>query len=248
MSMISSLNDLFEISKVNKNSPLFPPSLLIYNEGWLLRAIIQLWASSGEGRGFSFSCPKEAALFSEAQLKTPFCKETNTHADGIAGDFTIREGTKSGIDIKQDFKFLAVFEAKMYSGLAQKTTNIKNYTQVSRTIACMINEILRLKNLPDGSVSIHYVVLYPTDSELIIQPGQKYSKNVVRAEISSRLKDYKASGLNDFKKFNNEWEKILDLIKIEFKTWEEIIKQINQAELETFYDKCKLYSKKREIE
>lgn len=246
MSMISVLNDLSEISRVGKDW-LFPPSL-IYNEGWLLRAVLQLWASSRENKGLPFSCPKEASLFSEAQLRTPFYKaplnETHTHVDGLVGDFTIRNGTKSGIDIKQDFKLLAVFEAKMYSGFAQGTTKIKNYSQVSRTIACMINELLTLKK----PCSIYYVGLYPKDSKKIRQPEQKYAKDKIKEEIACRLKDYEASH-SILEQFNAEWERLLNLIKIEFKTWEEIIKQINQAELETFYGNCVKYGgNKKEIE
>lgn len=244
MSMISVLNDLFEISKVGKDRP-FPPSLLIYNEGWLLRAVLQLWASSRENKGLPFSCPKEAALFSEAQLRTPFykapLKETHTHVDGLVGDFTIRDGTKSGIDIKQDFKLLAVFEAKMYSGLAQGTTKIENYSQVSRTIACMINELLTPKKSLAESCSIYYVVLYPKDSTKIRQA--QFTKDNIKKEIACRLKDYEASH-SILEQFNAEWERFLNLIKIEFKTWEEIIKQINQVELETFYRNCVKYGGK----
>lgn len=248
MSMISVLNDLFEISKVGKDRP-FPPSLLIYNEGWLLRAVLQLWASSRENKGLPFSYPKEASLFSEAQLRTPFykapLKETHTHVDGLVGDFTIRDGTKSGIDIKQDFKLLAVFEAKMYSGLAQGTTKIENYSQVSRTIACMINELSTLKKPLAESCSIYYIGLYPKDSKKIRQPEQKYAKDKIKEEIACRLE---ASHFT-LEQFNPEWERLLNLIKIEFKTWEEIIDQINQVELKTFYGKCVEYGgKKKEIE
>lgn len=250
MSMISVLNDLFEISKVGKDWP-FPPSLLIYNEGWLLRAVLQLWASSRENKGLPFSCPKEASLFSEAQLRTPFykapLKETNTRVNGLVGDFTIRDGTKSGIDIKQDFKFLAVFEAKMYSGFAQGTTKIKNYSQVSRTIACMINELVLKKPLA-GSCSIYYIGLYPKDSKKIRQPEQKYTKDNIKKEITLRLENDETSHFI-LKQFNTEWERFLNLIKIEFKTWEEIIDQINQVELKTFYDKCmECGGKEKEIE
>lgn len=251
MSMISVLNDLFEISKVGKDRT-FPPSLLIYNEGWLLRAVLQLWASSRENKGLPFSCPKEASLFSEAQLRTPFykapLKETHTHVDGLVGDFTIRDGTKSGIDIKQDFKLLAVFEAKMYSGFAQGTTKIENYSQVSRTIACMINELLTIKKPLAESCSIYYVGLYPRESKKIIQPEQKYTPDNIKKEITRRLKDYEAIH-SILEQFNAEWKRLLSLIKIEFYTWEEIIEQINQAELKTFYNDCEKYGgNKKEIE
>lgn len=48
--------------------------------------------------------------------------------------------------LDKDFKYLAVFEAKMYSKLSSSIKNIRNYSQVSRTIACIINSVYKAKN------------------------------------------------------------------------------------------------------
>ena len=53
--------------------------------------------------------------------------------DGIVGQFTIA-GSKSGITLDAGCRYLAVFEARMYSGLSRGAANVGEYDQVSRTI------------------------------------------------------------------------------------------------------------------
>lgn len=137
--MISALTQLYKSGQLDKNQCEFPETL-IFNEGWLLRSILTKWKlHTGESKFPFLPFPKDVRIYSESQLRTPFKRkpknETNTHVDGIVGDFCIREGTKSGITVKKNFKYLTVFEAKMYSGLAKGTKNIpEGYNQVSRTM------------------------------------------------------------------------------------------------------------------
>lgn len=250
LSMIECLDALLTLSSDNKNQCSFPPSLLIYNEGWLLRTILHEWAASRKPCGFSFSCRNEFAMFSEAQLRTPFNKkplrETNTHVDGLVGDFIMRKNTKSGISIKKRFDFLAVFEAKMYSGIGKRITNIKDYSQISRTIACMINEMIVLGESPKCQ-KIHYVLLYPADSKKIINPEKNYGVEYIKSKISERFKDYytKHNNLCALETFKDNWEEYFKLIKIEFRTWDEIIRHFNDDRLLAFYENCKKYSKNK---
>ena len=149
--MIRELLTIYEEGRINPGSPecMFAETL-IFNEGWMLRAAMRAWL---EGRGRSglgfLPFPPGVVAYSEAQLFTPFPRrpkgdrlgEGNTHVDGIVGQFTIA-GSKSGITLDAECRYLAVFEAKMYSGLSRGVANVRDYDQVSRTAACMIHGML----------------------------------------------------------------------------------------------------------
>ena len=103
------LIELYERSRLNAGQPecLFAETL-IFNEGWLLRSVLQAWkANSTDSRLPFLPFPAEATVYSEGQLRTPFkarCQgdpraETHPRVDGIAGHFSIADGTKSGIEL-----------------------------------------------------------------------------------------------------------------------------------------------------
>src|SRR3972149_9501694 len=79
----------------------FPPTLL-YNEGWMLRLVIE-WFNTHQAQGHPLSFHVGASWFSEALLPSPFRArhrgdrraEARTHADGILGHFTIGSAAKA---------------------------------------------------------------------------------------------------------------------------------------------------------
>lgn len=237
--MIEILNSLYEAGKFNDKCAF--PETLIFNEGWLLRSILNKFKYSRTKLSFPFlPFPEDSRIFSEAQLSTPFNKspknETNTHTDGIVGDFLIRGGTKSGIALKAP-KYLAFFEAKMNSGLSKGTKNITDYNQLSRTVACIINELKNIKEIKD--VKVWSVVLYPKDNKKIDKSLE--DKIILQEQISKRIRDYDINRVDRI--FCNSWNNILNNIEVKFVTWEDIITELKDNELTEFYEKCKQFNR-----
>jgi hypothetical protein len=65
---------LYDESRLNDR----PPECLlaetqIFNEGWLLRSVLQTWKTSSAGSNLPLlPFPAEARVYSEGQLRTPF--------------------------------------------------------------------------------------------------------------------------------------------------------------------------------
>lgn len=251
--MIEELLKIYDNSNLNEGEPkcIFAETL-IFNEGWLLRAILEKWRGLKDHSKFPFlPFPKDVKIYSEAQLFTPFKKrsrydkqgEDNTHIDGIVGNFYLREKTKSGIDLYEDFEYFAIFEAKMYSELAKDITHIKNYSQVSRTIACIMNSVLSVRENTNNS--IYYIIMYPMDSKNI--NPERYTKKFIEEELEDRIEIYKRSGPpkdpKEFDTFEKHWRDVLRRMKLQFLTWEEILDEIKDKDIKRFYELCKKYNK-----
>ena len=204
-----------------------------------------------EGRGYSgfgfLPFPPGVVAYSEAQLYTPFRKraradplgEANTHVDGIVGQFTIA-GSKSGITLEPGCRYLAVFEAKMYSGLSRGVANVRDYDQVSRTAACMIHGMLEADAASDCAA--HLVVLYPADNERIVP--EQYTEGYLHAQIAGRVEGYRTVegyGAPETR-FFRAWEDALPRIEVAFVTWEDAVEGIGDAELGAFYGLCRRFN------
>ncbi len=255
--MINELLSIYNNSKLNKSNPecIFPETL-IFNEGWLLRIILKKLLSQKYTSQFNFlQFPSRSNFFSEGQLYTPFKKmkkndkycEGNTHVDGIVGDFVINNTSKSGIKLSDKFQYLSVFEAKMFSPISKSTTHFKVYSQISRILSCMINLLKDEGDLKKKKIC--FVLFYPEENKYIkTQLSEISKKKFIESEINNRINHYflnKNYALNnDFKKFLNNWERILHLIKIEFITWETMISIINNEDINNFYNLCKRFNKK----
>jgi hypothetical protein len=150
------------------------------------------------------------------------------------GDFQIVD--KSGATLLPDWRYLAVFEAKVYSPLSNGTKNAPGYDQVSRTAACMVHAILASENANDRTA--YLVVLYPADNHKI-HPGQHTATDVER-QIANRVRDYQAFGKHGkpTARFFDEWRIVLPRIQIQFWTWEDVLAEIDSNELNRFYDLC----------
>lgn len=247
--MLAELLRLYDESRINPGPPecLFAETL-IFNEGWLLRAVLKAWKDQTCPSPFDFlPFPAGVHVYSEAQLRTPFKErfrgdkqaEGHTHVDGIGG-YIGKNGTKSGITLAPNCGYLAVFEAKMSSPLSDRTANIAQYDQVSRTAACMIYAILQ-SGCPHDLVA-HLVVLHPQDNRHI--DPSRYTKTHLESQIADRASGYRRSttrGKTDTK-FFDRWRPVLDRIQIQFLTWEEVLAEINDANLDRFYNLCKQFN------
>lgn len=243
--MIAELIKIYQDSLINAESPActFAPTE-VFNEGWLLRAVLQEWKICSNAGPFSFlPFPQDVRIYSEGQLYTPFGAryrgdkqaESHTHADGIVGHFSIPD-TKSGIVLHHNFSYFAVFEAKLSSGLAGRTSNAPGYDQVTRNIACMINMILQ-SGRAEGYAA-NFIVLYPRTNRFVI-PAQ-YSKAAVADQVGRRIAMYEsgAEGRRSASPFALRWKQVLDRLCISFVTWEDVLAALANDELRRFYELC----------
>jgi len=120
------------MNSVYSNINHFPPTQ-IFNEGWLLRILLECHHRGYEP--FPFQRMKNSNWFSEAQLPSPFKPR------GVYGHFTILSDTKSGLMLRSDAEQFEVIEAKLFSPLSPDVKNASNYDQVARTVACMAKTI-----------------------------------------------------------------------------------------------------------
>ena len=249
---------IYEESRMNAGKPecLFAETL-IFNEGWLLRSVLKEWKTSSTNSRLTFlPFPVDARIYSEGQLRIPFKVrrksertgepkgETNTHVDGIVGDFSIGAGTKSGIELASGCRYVAVFEAKLYSPIGKGTKNAPDYDQVSRTTACLIHSLLEAEPRQDHEANI--AVLY-SDDNLDINP-REFDKVHLRERIGKRLAENREAGdtTPEVLRFETGWEKMFDHVDLHFKTWEEVLDEIGDESLWEFYRLCKKYNQKHQ--
>ncbi len=253
--MIQKLLQLYEQSKLNKGRPecVFSETE-IFNEGWLLRGVLNSLRDIKDNSSFDFlPFPVDSKLYSEGQLYTPFQKryrsdkisvETNTPIDGIVGHFEL-DDTKSGIKINENFQYLSIFEAKMYSKLYERSKYATDYSQVTRIASCMIYQILKIKEIENKNIFL--IIIYPEDNNNI-NPS-RYTNQFIKNQITNRIDNYKKGFTtkepqNNWREFELNWANIIDLINIEFITWERILEEIKtNTSICKFYELCKKFNK-----
>lgn len=243
--MIEELLCIYEESRLNRGQPesLFNPTL-IFNEGWLLRAVLRQWKlAPGRSRLPFLPFPTDATFYSEGQLYSPFkprqrgdkLAEAHTHVDGIVGDFSIGT-TKSGIEVHADCRYLTAFEAKLYSRIASGIRHASDYDQVSRTVACVINALLRAGCR--GPYAVHFVVFHPADNAGI-NPA-RYGKTYLEQQIATRVQEF---GLPPTAAFVRDWRAALETVQLWFVTWEDALAETGDGQLEQFYQLCQRFNR-----
>ena len=228
-------------------NPHFPPTTL-YNEGWLLRIILD-WFAQNETDEHPLTFHTNAIWYSEAQMPSAFqarvrgdtLGETRTHADGVIGHFDIGQHSKAGFDLHHDARQFVVLEAKMSSSLRKGTKNAPYFDQAARNVACMAEVLSRANRKPDQLMNLGFYVLAPLPQ---IEKGtfkEKMEPASIQAKVSQRVEEYK--GEKD--DWHEEWFKpLINQIDIQTISWESIIDfikdhdSINGPEIEQFYQYC----------
>jgi hypothetical protein len=237
-----------------RDSPKFPPTL-IYNEGWLLRLILD-WFSSHPVPDHVLPFSENASWFSEALLPSPFLSrhkgdrlaETWTHADGVMGHFRIGDKRKADISLLPDATQFVVLEAKLMSGLSGGVKHALNFDQAARNVAC-IAEVLHRANRPASEMKhLGFYVLAP---ERQIQKGvfgNQVSWEAINEKVSQRVNMYR--GAKD--DWHRSWsQSIQPSIKIGLISWEEIITYVRKSDmpaaegLEQFYRRALAFNARR---
>jgi hypothetical protein len=143
-----------------------PPTAL-YNEGWLLRLVLD-WFARQPPSDHPLSFLPGARWYSEALLGSPFrprhrgdrLAESWTHADGVVGHFFVRQG-RGDIALETEARQFTVVEAKLFSPLSAGTKNAEGYNQAARNVACMAH---LLSSVPSAPLErSHFVVAAPSE-------------------------------------------------------------------------------------
>jgi len=242
------------LEQLDGDQRLMPPTLL-YNEGWMLRLVLD---AGGRGLLPDFMDNNES-WYSEAQLRTPFGRErgpmseSNTHPDGVVGDFRVIADTKSGLEVRQDATRLRVFEAKMYSPLSAGIKHARGYDQAARTVACMAYTLQQTGRPPDQFDCIGFYVVAPEEeirSGIFDAPMAVAS---IRCRIEERIQQFIGPARQYLERWRDNWAwPLLDSLDtrqtLGCLPWEQLIEQLLQnnpregEELREFYEKCKQYN------
>ena len=235
------------LPNIDHGKPNFPPTTL-YNEGWLLRLVVDWFSTSGI-TDHPLSFPIDGHWFSEARLPSAFLPrfkgdplaESHTNADGVIGHFMIGSTGKTDLALTQDATHFVVLEAKLYSGLSKGVTNAKYYDQAARNVAC-IAEVLKRADRDPGSFSqLGFYVLAPNDQIKARTFNRLLDKQSINDKVARRVSSYDGE--------RNEWFKdwfipTLEVIDIQSISWEAVLDVIREKDSETgqsvidFYSLC----------
>ena len=233
-----------------EDSP-FPPTLL-FNEGWLLRIILD-WFSRNPVDDFVLGFSPEATWFSEALLPTPFKAlfkgdphaEARTHADGVIGHIFVGEQGKVDLSLAPKASQFVALEAKIGSPLAAGIKAAPTYDQAARTVACMA-EVLRLANRPPPTMSsLGYYVLAPKEK---IDAGlfeEALDPPAIRRKVEARAAE-QSDGKRDW--LSDWFAPLMDSIRISALAWEAVIQRVADQDKRSakaiahFYESCLEFS------
>ncbi len=236
------------------------PATVLYNEGWMIRVVLD-WFSKYSDNQYYFSFIHGSKWYSEALLPSIFLAkyqgdklaESWTHADAIIGDFKIGNSGKGDLEVVKGAEQFVVIEAKMFSKLSGGTTNIKNYDQATRTVACMAEILKRGEINPHNLEKLGFYVIAPSNQIEKEMTFKSYTNLInIKDKVRGRVEAY--NGREDFEEKNewfNDWFiPMLDKIDIKCLTWEDVIKFIQSKDIDCgnkvsiFYDKCLKYNQK----
>ncbi len=222
-----------------------PPTEL-YNEGWLLRLVLDWFERKCTG-GHSFAFQPGARWYSEALLASRFLPsrrgdplaESFTHADGVLGHFDISPGERGEATLRGDAKQFVVIEAKLGSRLSKGVKNSENYGQAARNVACVAHSIHVAGLRPNALRSLGFYVVAP---EQQIRAGafeDFVTKERISDQVKARVRQYE--GKHD-SWFEESFLPTLTEIEVELLSWESIIAYIEERDpdsgLHGFYGKC----------
>lgn len=228
----------------------FPPTL-IYNEGWLLRLILN-WFKNNPQVEHPLKIPKGVNHYSEALLSSKFLKknetatpatklaETYTRADGVIGHFKIGNKGNGDLHLDTQAQHFVVVEAKLKSGVSKGVTNAKNYSQITRTIACMLHNLTESQCAIQDFQSLGFVLIAP---ESKLSKLKKYTdQNYIIAQLLTRVEAYNCVEKNTW--YEECLKNMFHHITIENLSWEAVIQFIgfhdkNSGQVfDGFYKKC----------
>lgn len=173
------------------------PATLLYNEGWMLRLVLD-WFANQPHHEHPLSFLPGATWFSEALLPSQFfasrrgdpLAEGWTHADGVIGHASIGDGALANTKLKANATQFIVTEAKLYSPLSPGVKNAPDFDQAARNVACMVQVLSESGITCDSMRSMGFYVLAPQSQ---IDDGlfsKEMSKSSIKAKVIQRIDSY----------------------------------------------------------
>jgi hypothetical protein len=237
-----------------------PPTML-YNEGWMLRLILE-WFARQPASEHPLAFTQGSRWYSEALIPSAFLPrkrgenfaESWTHADGVIGHFEIGKNRYADLTLLPDASILKVLEAKMRSKLSKGIKHAPYYNQAARNIAC-IAEILRLAGKrPAEMLSVSFYVIAPNSQ---IERGfffNELSKQSIKSVVEKRVNEHDIEHKTDKIKWLQEWfVPTLEKADIQSISWEDILLHVTQVDsnigndLGIFYEKCQHYNRLKNV-
>ncbi len=259
--MFNEVKEILKSIEQTKNHNNNIPPTMLYNEGWLLRLILN-WFSLNRQFKYKIQFDCDAHWYSEALLSSKFSPkyrgdklaESYTHADGVTGNFSIGNKGMGDLKLAEDCKQFIVIEAKMFSKYSKGTKNAPEYNQVARTVSCMCHIISQSNQLLSTTKEVKFYTFLPKEQLKNEPTFNEYimKKNISRV-VKDRVKLYKGrSDYEDkYKWFKKDYKRFIKQIVIENVSWEEIIEFIEKKDnkyykkLLTFYNNCIYYNRIR---
>ncbi len=207
------------LPNIDHENPNFPPTIL-YNEGWLLRLVVD-WFSSSRITDYPLSFPNDGHWFSEARLPSAFLPrfkgdplaESHTNADGVIGHFTIGTKGKTDLILTPNATHFVVLEAKLFSGLSKGVKHAKYYDQAARSVACIAEVLQRADRKPKSITQLGFYVLAPSDQI----ESKTFTSHLDKQSINDKVKRRKKPYDREFDEWFKEWF-IPTLEKIEIRS------------------------------
>ena len=231
------------------------PATLLYNEGWLLRLVLD-WFHRSKLQHHALSLLDDANWFSEALLPSQFAPrhrgdelaESRTHADGVLGHFAIGSIGRADISLNRLARQFVVVEAKMFSSLSAGTTRAKSFDQAARNVACMAHLVAGSAIPLSQLQAFGFVVVAPKEQIDRGVFGELVTARSIERAVQARCELYGAT--------KNAWSQDTFLptaraCDVSLVSWESIIDTIEQpdpvagSELREFYARCIAHNRPR---
>lgn len=237
-------------------SPSFPPNVL-FNEGWLLRVIID-WFKSHGGDRYPLSQLPDTRWFSEAWLPSAFLPryrgdrlaESRTHADAVIGHFQIGDPGTAGLSLSPEATQFVVVEAKLYNRLSAGVKNAPYFDQAARSVACVAESLRRAERIPADLTDLSFLLIAP---QARVDDGVfawETSVDAIRRKVRRRVEDY--AGERDLW-FRDWFLPTLQRIEVRCLSWEDVIEVIafHNPEagqlIDSFYGQCLRFNRPRAL-
>jgi hypothetical protein len=238
------------LASCSSSKPLFPPTDL-YNEGWMLRLILDWSARHGDDMvDHPLGVPAGCRWYSEALLESQFkprekldrLGEGYTHADGVVGHFEIGGNGQGDLVLAPDATHLVVIEAKMFSRLSKRTTHARYFDQAARNVACVAHALSSAAQTPpERFAALGFAVVIPECHPRREEFKELLDKDGIQKKVQRRVGEYGGKKREWF----DEWfAPTLRRIDIRLVTWEEILLDLRRADepagdaLSEFYSAC----------
>jgi hypothetical protein len=227
-----------------------PPTAL-YNEGWMLRLVLE-WFARHPPAGHPLDVLPGSSWRSEALLGSAFAPrfrgdplaESFTHADGVIGNVRAGSGRGDVLPAPSANQFTVV-EAKLMSGLSAGTTRAKAYNQAARNVACLADALAR--GAADlATIRAGFVLLAPASQINAGIFGSWCAKDNIEVIVRARVADYDGQR---HAWLDSAFLPALAAVTVDVLSWEAVLAHIatiapaDAESLAAFYKECLTFNR-----